>query len=564
VKKIFWLYLVVLGLVMVWLVPPFQKADEVIHFQNTAAIVSGRPWEAQVRFIKLPEKLKVIDVAFRYEKKFDGKRVWEKDFSKVMVTFGYLPDWRSYISYFPVEVGVWAGSFSVYPALSFYLGRMAGLILFLICVWLSLRIIPDKYADLVMAYAMIPMVIHQVTGVNHDVFLLCLAPLILAVFLKKNLVLLAILMALFIFVKPGYYPMVLLLPAVLWAKYKEVVIRKPWIVAPVVLACVPVVLAFIEYFTNNISGGTSGLINGVYQLEIIKHDPWQAGRILADTWVAKRDFYFKGVLGYFGWLDYEFDLYQFFIVVGIVLTFLVVTIRKLKKPIIGWVGFVSIGSIIFLTYTLIEMAFLIQWTVVGSTVVEGVQGRYLLPLVPLLLFWVSQFWLLVGKKWANLMVFGLVALVLVLGVVDKINKRYYDLSTNFRNKDEFLKEVEEPSYLSSKSKLIKMFHTSDGDVIGGFEMVINKSNDDLIRVPYRFAIKDAECKKEMRWGYLDLEKIGKEKVYLQKIERLERDWGDVCLEIEPIVVNDKEKYFDYVQSWDEPMVRLLFLSSEVN
>lgn len=562
----------IVGLVMVWQVPPFQKADEVVHFQNTATVVAGKQGVVQKRYLDLPGKLKVSAVAFKYDKKTDSRRIWEKDENKELVSNFFYLDWKSYISYFPVEVGFWMGSFSAYPVMSLYLGRMAGLILFLVCIWLSIRLIPKKYTGLIIVYAMIPMVIHQVTEVSYDVLLLCLAPLILAIFLKilrltnywKWLVMLTLLVGLFMLVKPGYYPMILLLPVVGWAKFKNIIISKPWIVGVVVFACIPIVLIFSNFLSNNVGGGTTGLINGRYQLEIVKHDPIHLLRIVGDTWEAKRDFYLRGMLGYFGWLDYEFDLYQYFILVSLISAFLVVTIDKLKKPLMGWFGLIVSGIIIISTYILIEIGFLMQWTVVGSTIVEGVQGRYLLPVVPLLLFWISQFWLLLGKRRATLIVFGLVATVFVFGISDKINGRYYDLSTNYKNKTDLEELLGEKSYLSSKNKLKKMFHTSDGDVIGGFGIVTNKVEDTVVRVPYRYAIKDADCAREYRWGYLDLNRIGKEELYIQKIDKLARNFGDICLEIEPIVISDKEKYFDYVLIQEEPIVKILFLSSEVN
>lgn len=570
-RKIFWLYLIVVGLVMVWLIPPFQKADEVIHFQFAAAIVGGKPWQVQKRFVELPVRLNAIKIAHQYEIKFDDRRVWEKDENKELVGSDYYSNWKSHISYFPVEIGVWAGSFSSYPAMSLYGGRMAGLILFLICIWLSLRIIPKDYSNLVVAYAIVPMVIHQATEISYDVFLLCLAPLILAVFLRvlwlknfwKWLVLLVVLILLFVLVKSGYYLMVGLIPIALWVKFKDLMISKPWIVSIVMLACVPGIIFFVRFLGNNVESDW-GLINGGYQLEIIKHDPWWVLRIIEDTWVAKRDFYFRGMMGYFGWLDYEFDLYQYFIIIGTLLALMALTVSKIKRPKTDWLGWVMIGGIILGTYVLIEMGFLMQWTAVGSSVVEGVQGRYLLPVLPLVLLWISQFWVLAGKKRANIIVFGLVMVILAFGIVDKINKRYSDFSTNFKNKDELQKPMKTPTYLSSKDKFTKIFHTSEGDVVGGFEMVINKKDNDLIRIPYRYSLKDSECKQEMAWGYLNSDKIKSSSVYQQRFDEIAIGLNDICLEIEPLVTSDKEKYFGYVESEGELLVRLLFVSDEVN
>jgi uncharacterized membrane protein len=572
------MYLVVLGLVMVWYIPPFQKADEVVHFKNVATAVVGRSGMIQKRFLEYPEKLNTNTVAFRYDVKSNNRRVWEKFDDKELVSFSFFNSWNNYIDYFPVEIGVWLGSLTPYPAMSLYLGRLSGLILFLVCIWFSLKIIPKRYSGLIIAYSIIPMVIHQVTEVSYDVFLLCLAPLILSIFLRvlksdvywKLFLWLVVLSILFVLVKPGYNPVLLLIPIILWIKFRSLIISKPWIISIAMFLMIPVVLKFISYLSNNVSS-VHDLVNGNYQLEIIKHDPIQILRIVSDTWEAKRDFYLKGMMGFFGWLDYEFDLYQYLIVIGTIVVFVASVIRRVKEPVIDWVGWLIIGGIIIGTYILIEMGFLMQWTVVGSTVVEGVQGRYLLPLLPLLLFWVSQFWLLVGKKRANVIMLSLVVIVLISGMVDKVYKRYYDLSDNFSNKDDIVKQVKDindgvasATYVSSKEKFSRLIHTSDNDVVGGFELALNKKSEDLIKVPYRYSIKDSECKKELSWGYLDLNKINKEKIYLQKIGYLKPGFNDLCFEIEPIIVNNKEKYFEYVAIEGEPLVRFLYISSEVN
>lgn len=569
-KKIFWFYLVIMGLVMVWYVPPFQKADEVTHFKTASVLVGGRSEMIQKRFVDLVDKLNVSKVAFKSEKRFDSSRLWERDGNKDFVVFGYLTNWKSYISYFPVEIGVWLGSYSPYPVMPLYIGRMAGLILFLICIGLSQIIIPKKYFGLIMAYAIIPMVIHQATEVSYDVFLLCLAPLILSVFFKtsenkyywKWFVLLSVLIFLFISVKPGYYLMILLLLIVLWNKYKNKIIDRPWIASVAIFALVPIMIYFAKFLGSNVSG--------VYQFEILKHDPLYLFRIMNETWIAQREFYIKSMLGYFGWLDYQFDTYQYLLIFGVMVAFLVKVISKIKKPVIDWFGWILIGLIILGTYVLIEMGMFMQWTKVGSMVVDGVQGRYLLPLVPLLFFWITQFFVLLGKKKAKIVVFVLVGVILVSGMVDKIYYRYYDVSDNFKNKDELInrlqnadKNNETKTYVSSINKLSINFHIGDSDVVGGFEMVTERKGN-MISIPFRYSIKDEDCSRELAWGYLDNAKLNKDNIYLQKFDELKLGYRDICFEIEPIVIDGNEKYFDYVKIEDEPLVRLMFISSEVN
>lgn len=568
-----------MGLVMTWYVPPFQKADEILHFENVAVLTQGGKGKIQSRFVNLPLKLKSREIAFKYERKVGDQQIWEKDQDKNLVYFNYQASLHNYISYFPVEVGVWLGSLSPYPALALYLGRFIGLVSFLICLWLSLRIIPKKYSKIIWAYAIIPMTIHQVTEVSYDVLLLCLTPLILAIFIKiikstKNFwkwtVLLSSLVLIFVLVKSGYYLMVVVVPIIFWRKYKDELIKRPWVVAIVGLLLIPIVIYFGRFLMNNVNSNSSDLINGSYQLEIIEHDPWQLVKIMDNTWKSKQVFYLKGVLGYFGWLDYELDLNQYLIVALVIISCLINTTVNLRKSILGWGGWLLMGLIIWGTYFLIEIGFLIQWTAVGLGMVEGVQGRYLLPLMPLVFFWITQFFLLLGKDRAKVFIFSVIMMVLVFSMVDKIFYRYNDLSDNFRNKDEVASQIREANqqkleqnFLSSRKKLTINFHVSDGDILGGFEMATER-HDNKITVPYRYSIKDKDCSRELSWGYLDSTKLNKENAYLQKIDQLKLGYRDICFEIEPIVNDNNQKYFDYIVIDDEPVVRLKFISSKVN
>lgn len=71
-----------------------------------------------------------------------------------------------------------------------------------------------------------------------------------------------------------------------------------------------------------------------------------------------------------------------------------------------------------------------------------------------------------------------------------------------------------------------------------------KNTDGAVLVPYRYNIKDKECQKTLRKGYLSVWEVQGEKDYFLKFRPVVAKEGQLCLELEPIKVNgqDYNKY----------------------
>ncbi len=568
------IFIVILGLFQVFIIPPFQKPDEVIHFKRSSAIMVNGRCLNQSRYISFPDKVDALKLAHKFEEKFMVENVFYKDENKGKEIFAYDKDWNSYITYFPSYLGIWLGGLSDYPAWAFYEGRLAGFLFFMICFALAIKL-AGKYKWFIYGYAVLPMVLQQSTIVGYDVMLYSLAPVIFGLTVNllerkkmnwKMFIGLAVSTLLYILVKPGYYLMVLLPMVVLWMKTKKYILRKPIIMMIIALVAVTIGFFFVKKMMVFTDYNGEKLIIGKYQMEILKHDPGYFLRVLRDTWEAKRVFYIESSLGYFGWLDYKYDLYGYLLVFGLFLYLSTRSFKLVKKNTLDKLSIILILGIILGTYVLIHFMFWLYWTEVGSSVVEGVQGRYLLPLVLFLVWLILEIKLNLGKNTVKILFLSLLLLLVGIDTYEIIYERYYDFSKNIVNADELAEEIqnlrdnEEPLVkIDSRDRMIKYFDTSWEDKIIGFQIVIEK-DDVLIQVPYRYKIMDEDGKKVFLSGYLTQKKLQDSGVYESTFNKAFKPKGKViALLIEPVVMNESEKYFSYLSLYDEIQARLLFM-----
>ena len=134
------------------------------------------------------------------------------------------------------------------------------------------------------------------------------------------------------------------------------------------------------------AGGTQG-----YSFSTVLADPVGTIGILFNTLVRRLPEYIYGMLGgSLGWLQYETD--------GVLVLFLLAWTALTALPVrtegeasgadaaVMPAGHRAVGlAACILTLLATMLVMLMSWTPLGSSVVEGVQGRYLLPVLPLAL-----------------------------------------------------------------------------------------------------------------------------------------------------------------------------------
>ena len=180
------------------------------------------------------------------------------------------------------------------------------------------------------------------------------------------------------------------------------------------------------------AGGVAG-----YSFRVLLEQPFVAIKVILYTLVTRAAGYVYGMIGgNLGWLQYEVDA----VLVLLLLAWTLLTGLAVRGPVAGTTDgqgrylpeaadhggkvmpvkhrFVSLilclGTVIA---TLLIM--LLSWTPLGSPVVEGVQGRYFLPILPLALVAVRSQTLTLEKNIDDILVGGycIINLLVIQGIL---------------------------------------------------------------------------------------------------------------------------------------------------
>lgn len=143
------------------------------------------------------------------------------------------------------------------------------------------------------------------------------------------------------------------------------------------------------------SGWATGGPNGHYAASDILHYPKMYLKLLVSTVKFYGDFYLQGILGgLLGWFTIGMPWWLLFGFFGVLLFS---TIEPNGKALLGrqklWIVVIA-GAVALLTMT----GMMIMWTPVNSDVIEGVQGRYFLPVIPSLLLLAKNKWIQARKE----------------------------------------------------------------------------------------------------------------------------------------------------------------------
>ncbi len=444
---IFWIILLfIFGLVFIFLVPPFQKPDEIAHYYRAASLAQGEftcntsgdssGFSLKEKYLVLPQIYETNRIAFHYEEKFDkdllknvDKSLDEKNGNVEFSNFCSLP----FLPYIPFTISFWLSDLFNYVPLSFYLSRIIAFALFVVCILLSFNNLrKSKLEWVVVIYSLIPMVLHQASAIGYDYMNLALAPLIFSYVFKflseeeikkKDMILFFIFSLLFVSVKAGYYflPLIyFLIPYKRISKSK----KKYLLITGVFLLSIVAIALFTTFASGYVSVASStGNINAIEQLKNL-FDIRFTLNLVRTTLNTNMVFYIKSFIGIFGWLDYTLSFYSYLLVFFVI--FLSAFYLQKEKIFDNYLklfissSLIIVGGIVFLFASMY-----LTWNQVGATIISGIQGRYFLAYFPVMLIWLGS--LIRGfntNKTFRFLLLSSVVLLLLFDIVLVIVERY--------------------------------------------------------------------------------------------------------------------------------------------
>lgn len=390
------------GMLFALITPPFQVADENRHFmrafQLSEGTIIGQIHQGKSGGFLYENVIKcansTMHIAWKPEEKhsvdatialldisLDKQKKVFSPFASVM----YSP-----VPYIPQIFAIWTTSvFTAKPIIMMYMARFFNLICWIALVSISIKITP-VFKRVFWILALTPMALFQAASVSADCLTNGIAFLLTACFLKSafgpqkvgtlDLCLFFVLTIILSLSKNVYF---LLAGLYLLIPTEKIGSKKRYFSLFLLLLVVNVMVVLGWTFC------TSGLtifqregISVTGQLDFIRSHPFYYLVVLAKTVVKGGNSMFNSFIGVLGWTDTKLPLWHTWLCGGVL--FITAFTEKTKDISIKMgakVLLLAIASgITILFFTLMYLCF----SPVGLDLIKGIQGRYFIPLSPIL------------------------------------------------------------------------------------------------------------------------------------------------------------------------------------
>lgn len=436
----------ILGIIFTFIIPPFQKPDESTHFLRAVALADGQficttNKDGELSFLIEEKYLSYMDtvglnrIATKYNEKFHPDILFSSEISNnnnsqiEWTNFCNLPSFSYIVQAIAILIGNIFNSITV----SFYLGRFLCFLIFFIClIWSYRKISFSRWKWVIIAYGLIPMVTHQVSSFGYDWLHLTMIPIIFSlniyieekdIVTKKNIISYIVSMLIFLLAKQGYYTFALLFFLIPMKKITRSKTKYTFLSLIYIILCILIVILYLKIGNTGDNIIDSTISN---KLDNIKN-PYYLFIVIKNTLQTNLDFYISSFFGYFGWLDYNLpNIISTIYMIIFVLLGTKLSNTKLIKG-LNWKDISLISVSLLLSAGMIWGSMYLYWTKLGSIVIDGVQGRYLLSFTPYLLIiiaWITKQFR--KRKLCKILIISIILLFILTEILYAIYKRYYD------------------------------------------------------------------------------------------------------------------------------------------
>jgi uncharacterized membrane protein len=398
----------VFGTALVLLIPPFQSADEPLHFLRAWQITDGvfivRTHDARgMEYGDFPASLYGLWIGFShigfnpdakvsFSEIRDALRVPLNPDNRMRVTLLSMAHY-SPVCYLPQSAGIAFGrAVRANPLVIFYLGREANLLAWILLGYCSLRIAPvlaqPIFLLLLMPMSLYVAATHSADAPTNAVAILFTAmvfqfsalspPKIIGVTQMAALLALSVALCL---CKFAYFPLLLLLLLIPFGNF-----GKPRIaVAKLALLIAAGIAASIAWISasSEISARIrlTGDISPQGQLHWLSQHPFQTIPLLLETFHQKWWYLLQTYVGLIGWSDMFFPAY---FVVGYLLVLLLACWmcgEGFRFPSARRAAAIVMPAVA-ISFLIIALLSYMYWTPQRAAFIDGLHGRYLIPLSP--------------------------------------------------------------------------------------------------------------------------------------------------------------------------------------
>jgi hypothetical protein len=400
------------GTLLVAMIPPGAGGNETFNFQRAVTVAHG---EMLVRPVTVPGGIvRFLDqISRRFPDGTTPPLHYSRDDFAAAAAIPLTVDQPAVLlpnpiavlhpfSYLPQIPALWLGeALGLSPVALVYLGRMAGLLAGVGLITLAIRAMPF-HAETLAAIALFPTLLYSRSTFDADQFTNPLAFLLMALMLReaaakgpisgRTVAGLAIGAFILSQTKSAYLLLplaALLIPPARFSSPRRRLAALALIVIPGVVGSLAWMLVLkADYFASIHYSTWSGTVDPDAQLGLILVNPLAYVRVLLSTFVSV-PFIATFLLGPVSILGHSILMPILLFPLSVGLAGIVLDQPRRSRPqgrfVVPLVLAIASGTLV-LILTLLYL----QWTQVGGRVVDGFQGRYLFPLIPLLLIFVPE------------------------------------------------------------------------------------------------------------------------------------------------------------------------------
>lgn len=441
------------GLLFLIFTPPFQAPDEQLHFFRAYEISDGHIIEKKDNASVgdwLPRSLVTTvtelmgDIPKNPDKKITAQKIisfLSLPLNRSDVVFVSFPSTAFYspVPYLPQVIGISIGKlFNLSPLILMYLGRLVNLIIWIFLVWLSMYLVPVG-KRIWFLLALMPMAVFQAASLSADVLTITLSWLVIVLYLRyalanKNesiitgrralgLIFLSVLLA---HAKQSYFLLGFLFLFLPMRKFENKKVYF-WFIGGLIVAVLGTSLIWSNLVKDLYLPVKAGVSVNT-QMSFIFKNPIHYISILIPSLIHNGVFYLETFAGRrLGW--HETVLPWFLVIPYYIILFLSFLWRPIQDKIIVIKQKILFGLTFVAITILIMTSMYLAFTKPGASIIDGVQGRYLIPIAPLFFF---LFYGLVGKVnlssiWGKILR-AMVFIYPVFGLIGALYftiKRYY-------------------------------------------------------------------------------------------------------------------------------------------
>ncbi len=399
-EKIYLFLAICVGLFMVFINPPFAGVpDEHAHYWKALSITQGKFWcndaiiSIPANYYNLPDDLKPVKIQGVKGNKMSGSKMKEAlitPASKEMVPLGSAICNVFPVGYIPQAIGLKIGLLTNAPPLiAFYLGRFFSFVVAVFLIFSTIRIAPfGKIIFLVIG--LLPMTMQQIASFSYDALHIGLILFFTAYILKlasspekiskREKWFLFVLSLLALNAKPGYFLLSLLIFTLPKIKFENS--KKYWMYT-IGFTLFNIGMFFLFRILFNEAGVFGKEIDPNAQILNVITNPLRFILIAIQTLYGKIVYFYETIILRPGWMRTSLpDLLYLFFGIGIVL---LLRSNDEKIPLSKNQRLVLLGSSIMQLLFVFFSLYLV-WTPVGSDSIKGLQGRYLLVILPIFIF----------------------------------------------------------------------------------------------------------------------------------------------------------------------------------